>query len=288
MNESGVTKSGAAKSGAAKFGAAMAAELDKLTSVRMWWVLAVILFGYVALVSGGLGALFGGLVTGKIGGAEAHGLPPEFPVATTVYSFATSIGYVFPVLLGALATTAEFRNQTLTPTFLADPRRGRVLTAKSLTLTGFGAAYGIIGLLASIGIGATMLAVMGVDPVLTSGPVLTLVWHTLIAMALWAAIGVGLGVLVPSQVAAIVIVLAFTQFVEPLLRTAASFLDWLAPFGKFLPGAASDSLVGSSVFTVMNPVSDQLDWWQGGLVLLAYAVVATVGGYFTSWRRDVT
>lgn len=272
----------------AKFGSALSAEFSKLTTARMWWVLALILFGYVALVSGGLGALFGGLSTGKIGGGGAHGLPTGFPVTTTIYSFATSIGYVFPVLLGALATTAEFRHQTLTPTFLADPRRGRVLTAKSLTLTGFGAAYGVIGLLASIGVGATLLAVMGVDPALTSEPVLTLIWHSIIAMALWAAIGVGLGVLVPSQVAAIVIVLAFTQFLEPLLRTAASFLDWLAPYGKFLPGSASDALVGSSVFTVMNPVSEQLVWWQGGLVLLAYAVVVTVGGYFTSWRRDVT
>lgn len=271
-----------------KFGAAIGAEVQKLTSVRLWWVLAAILFGYVALVSGGLGALFGGIETGKIGGGEAHGLPPGFPVVTTVYSFATSIGYVFPVLLGALATTAEFRNQTLTPTFLADPRRGRVLAAKSVTLTGFGALYGVIGLLASMGIGAAALGLMGVDPAIISEPVLTLVWHTLIAMALWAAIGVGLGVLVPSQVAAIVIVLAFTQFVEPLLRTAAGFIDWLEPFGKFLPGAASDALVGSSVFTVMSPTSSQLEWWQGGLVLLAYAVVVTVGGYFTSWRRDVT
>lgn len=271
-----------------RFGAALAAEVDKLATVRLTWVLALILFGYVALVSGGLGAVFGGIATGKIGGAESHGLPAEFPVTTTIYSFATSIGYVFPVLLGALATTAEFRYQMLTPTFLADPRRGRVLAAKSLVLTGTGAVYGLIGLLASIGAGALMLSLMGIDPALTSEPVLTLIWRTLITMALWAAIGVGLGVLVPSQVAAIVIVLAFTQFVEPLLRTAASFIDWLAPFGKFLPGAASDALVGSSVFTIMSPTDNELLWWQGGLVLLAYAVIVTVGGYFTSWRRDVT
>jgi len=107
-------------------------------------------------------------------------------------------------------------------------------------------------------------------------------------MALWAAIGVGLGALVPSQVAAIVIVLAFTQFVEPLLRVGASITDWSAQVGQFLPGSASDALVGSSIYTSISPTTVSLDWWQGGLVLAAIAVIATVIGYFTSWRRDVS
>lgn len=271
-----------------KFTSALASETTKLLSVRLWWVLALIMVGYVALVAGGLSTVFAGIETGKIPGGEAHGLPPEFPLTTTVYSFATSIGYVFPVLLGALAATAEFRYQTLTPTFLADPRRGRVLVAKSLTLTGFGAAYGVIALIGSMAAGGLAIALFGLDPAFLSDEVLALIWRSIIAMALWATIGVGLGVLVPSQVAAIVIVLAFTQFVEPLLRTAASFIDWLEPYGKFLPGSASDALVGSSVFTIMGGAPEQLEWWQGGLVLLAYAVLATVGGFFTSWRRDVT
>ena len=87
------------------------------------------------------------------------------------------------------------------------------------------------------------------------------------------------------------IVLAFTQFVEPLLRFASAFLDWTAQIAQFLPGAASDALVGASLFTVSAPAaaaSVGLDWWQGGLVLLAYAAAATIGGYFVSWNRDVT
>ena len=51
-------------------------------------------------------------------------------------------------------------------------------------------------------------------------------------MALWGAIGVGLGVLVTNQVAAIVIVIAFTQFVEPILRFAASLNDVSANIGN--------------------------------------------------------
>jgi hypothetical protein len=104
----------------------------------------------------------------------------------------------------------------------------------------------------------------------------------------WGVIGVGLGVVVPSQVASMVIVLAFTQFVEPLLRFAAAFTQVTADIGKFLPGAASDALVGASFFTLASPGGAVLESWQGGLVLLAYGLIATAGGYFTSWKRDVT
>lgn len=205
-----------------------------------------------------------------------------------IYSFATSVGYVFPVLLGALAVTSEFRFQSLTPTFLASPRRGVVLSAKIVTLFIAGGVFGVIALIASIGAGATVLAAFGVDTQFGDPEIWALVGRSVLAMALWAAIGVGLGTLVPSQIAAIVIVLAFTQFVEPLLRAAASFTDWSAQIGQFLPGSASDALVGSSIFTAMSPTAVGLEWWQGGLVLAGIAVVTTVIGFFTSWRRDVS
>jgi ABC-type transport system involved in multi-copper enzyme maturation permease subunit len=272
---------------------AVRSEFAKVTTTRMWWILAIVLFCYIGLLAGGLAALFGGIQSGAIspdagGGGGAQGAPTGANLPPLIYSFASSVGYVFPVLLGALATTGEFRHQTLTPTFLANPRRGPVLGSKILTLFGFGAVLGVVGLLASVGIGALVMNAFGVDPLLADSDSWALFGRTILAMALWATIGVGLGVLVPSQVASIVIVLAFTQFVEPLLRFAASFIEVTANIGKFLPGAASDALVGASFFTIAGPTASVLEWWQGGLILLAYAIVAAVAGYFTSWKRDVT
>ncbi|WP_104136830.1 ABC transporter permease [Cryobacterium sp. Y62] len=271
----------------------IAAEFAKIFTTRLWWILALVLFGYIGLLAGGLAVLFSGLQTGVIspdtvntGGGELSGFGSLPPI---IYSFASSIGYVFPVLIGALATTGEFRHQTLTPTFLATPRRGVVLGAKTVTLLLVGAAFGLIALAASVGIGGGIMSAFGVDALLLDPETWLLVARSVLAMALWAAIGVGLGVLVPSQVASIVIVLAFTQFVEPLLRLAASFLEVTAKIGNFLPGAASDALVGASIFNLMTPAgAAPLDWWQGGLVLLGYAIVATVIGYAVSWRKDVT
>ncbi len=272
------------------FIAGVRAEFTKIGTIRLWWLLAIVLFVYIALISGGLGALFGLISTGKITRGGASQTPAFHNLAPLVYSFATSVGYVFPVLLGALATTGEYRHQTLTPTFLANPRRGQVLGAKVTSTFVVGAVYGVIALLAAVGVGAIVLSIVGVDTALGDAATWAQVGRSILAMALWALIGVGLGTLVPNQVATIVIVLAFTQFVEPLLRLATSFSEVSANIGKFLPGAASDALVGASVFTVSTPaaVNAALEWWQGGLVLAAYAAVLVVAGYFVSWRRDIS
>ncbi|MCU1477058.1 MAG: hypothetical protein JWQ64_1751 [Subtercola sp.] len=265
------------------FGRAIHAEFTKVTTTRLWWMLALIMVLYVALVAGGLTAILGTV------GAGARGpVLSDADRAPLIYSFGSSIGYVFPVLLGALVTTSEFRHKTLTPTFLATPKRGRILVAKLVALTVFGGLFGVLAMIASVGAGSGLMAAFGQDAQLGSSAIWALAGRAILAMALWCAVGVGLGVLVPSQVAAIVIVLAFTQFVEPILRFASGLTDWSAQVGKFLPGSASDALVGASFYSLSAPSLVALDWWQGAGVLLAYAVVAAVLGYFTSWRRDVT
>jgi ABC-type transport system involved in multi-copper enzyme maturation permease subunit len=276
---------------------AVRAEFTKTLSTRMWWVLLIILFAYVGLlaagISFGLGALDG---SGEANAGPAPagtgdtiaGLPVGL-LAPIVYSLATSVGYVFPTLLGALVVTNEFRHKTLTPTFLATPGRGSVLSAKWVVLLVFGALFGVVALLGTVGLGAAGLATFGFDAQLGESDMWALFARAVLAMALWGLVGVGLGVMVPSQVGSIVIILAFTQFVEPILRLAASFADWAAQVGRFLPGAASDALVGSSIYTAMSGTAmPQLDWWQGGLVLLGYAALFTLIGYFANWRRDVT
>jgi hypothetical protein len=268
---------------------AVRSEFAKVLTVRLWWLLLLILLGYIAFISAVLALVFGGLAD-QLGGTPGAEVPSE-GTHLLVYSTASVIGYVFPVLFGTLATTAEFRHQMLTPTFLATPRRGVVLAAKLVTLSVFGALYGIVALVASISAGATILGLSGLDPRLGAEDTWSLIGRVVLAMALWAVIGVGLGVLVPSQVAAIVIVLAFTQFFEPILRLGASLWEWTAQVGNFLPGAASDALVGSSILSAAGmggSAVEPLEWWQGGLVLLAFALLAAAIGYATTWRKDVT
>jgi hypothetical protein len=166
-----------------------------------------------------------------------------------------------------------------------------VLAAKLIVIALAGAAFGVFGLIGSMGAGAPLLAAFGVDPQLGETDTWALIGRGVLTLALWGAIGVGLGVLVVNQVAAIVIVIVFAQFIEPILRLVASLSDVTAKIGQFLPGAASDALVGASFYTMATPTGaavQSLEWWQGGLVLLGIAVVATVIGGATTWRRDVS
>jgi hypothetical protein len=266
---------------------ALRAEITKLLTTKIWWILAIILFLYVGAVSGGLGAVFGFISRSSAAG-DASQAPPTDVLAPMLYGSVSTFGYVFPVLLGALAVTSEYRHQMLTPTFLATPKRGIVLAAKSVALLLFGALYGVVGVIASVGAGAGILAIFGLDTQLGESDTWALAARAVLALALWAVIGVGLGALIPNQVAAIVVILAFTQFVEPTLRAIVMFADWAAAVGKFLPGAASDALVGAPSFFTMGTTADALEWWQGGLLLAALALVLTLLGYLISWKRDVT
>jgi ABC-2 type transport system permease protein len=270
----------------------VAAEFQKVLTTRMWWLLAIVLVGYVALMSGGFGAFLGWAAQNPDAAAAAGGntgIPPGIDLGPLLYSFASSIGYVFPVLLGALAVTTEFRHRTLTTTFLAEPHRTNVLSGKFVSQLVFGGVLGVLGFATSVATGAAALAAFDLDTGLDSSDTWALVGRGILAMALWGTIGVGLGALVPNQVAAIVIVIAFTQFFEPVLRLVSSLNDVTASIGRFLPGAASDALVGASFFNVASlGATDSLEWWQGGLVLLGIAVVTTVIGGATTWRRDVS
>jgi ABC-type transport system involved in multi-copper enzyme maturation permease subunit len=264
---------------------ALSAEVGKILSTRLWWVLAIILFGYVALAAAGIA--FALSVTPEEAGMS---IPPGF-LAPLVYSMATATGYVFPIIFGALSITAEVRHRTLGTVFLATPHRSVVLAAKAVAGLVVGALYGVVALAGSVGLGAPVLAATGQETLLDDGDTWLLLGRIVLAMALWGLVGVGLGVLIPSQIGSIITILAFTQFVEPLLRTAAAFVDGLGEFARFLPGAAGDALVGASFFTMFSG-SDTgaapLEWWQGGLVLAGYAVLFGVIGATTTWRRDVT
>ncbi len=263
-------------------------EITKQFSTSMWWILAIILVAYVGFTAAVLGFVFAASAAGSLPGANAPQLPAE-GLPAILYSSATAVGYVFPLLIGTLMVTSEFRHKTLTPTFLATPKRGVVLSAKVLVGVGLGVLFGIIGIAASVIPSAAILAVNGLSTELASSDTWALLGRMIVAFVLWVIIGIGVGALVRNQVGAIVGVLVFTQFLEPVGRAAAAFVDGLSDLTRFLPGAASDTLVGASLFSAATATSgESQQWWVGGLVLLGYGVLLVLLGHLTSWRRDVS
>lgn len=267
-------------------------ELTKQFTTSMWWILALVLLVYVGSTAGGLAATFGALSSGNLGPdvTNAPAIPSD-ALPPVIYSLATAVGYVFPLLIGTLLVTNEFRHKTLTPTFLATPRRGVALGGKVVAGVVMGAIFAIVAIVAAVGPGAALLAVFGIDTALDSIDTWAMIGRMAIAFVLWVLLGIGVGTLVRNQVAAVVGVLAFTQFIEPILRTVGAFVEGLDEATQYLPGAASDALVGVSIFTSLggeNASGLGLEWWAGGLVLLAYATLFLLLGNLFSWRRDVS
>ncbi|WP_053385240.1 ABC transporter permease [Leucobacter celer] len=267
----------------------LSSEWRKVRSTKLWWILAIVLGAYSAMMAAMFAFIFGAM-SDEMGGIAL----PAQATANMVYASVSTFGYVIPLLLGALMATGELRHRTLALTFTLEPQRGIVLLSKTIVLLGFGIAVGIAGLLGAIGAGAPVLAATDGDPMLGSGETWLLALRVLAALGLWSIIGFGIGVLVRNQAFAIVLALVFTQFVEPVLRTGAQFWEWSAQVAKFLPGSATDAFVGASVMTSMSSLdpslpegSGALGIWGGLLVMLAYAVIAVAAGWALRWRRDV-
>lgn len=256
-------------------------ELRKYFSTNMWWILAIVLFCYIGFTAAMFAFAFALVddpsVDMLLGGA---------PLYELIYPLATSLGYVFPLLAGTMIVTNEWRHHTLTPTFLTTPKRGLVLWGKICAGVVIGLMFAIIGLLSTVLPGALALGIGGLE----TGLAFNETWHMfarmLLTYVLWVIIGIGVGTLIRNQVAAIVVVLVFTQLVEPILRAVFMINESTSGAGDFLPGGASDVLVSGSSLYVL-PSAEPMVWWGGALILTAYAAITVALGYLLSWRRDV-
>jgi ABC-type transport system involved in multi-copper enzyme maturation permease subunit len=266
--------------------ATLVSEWRKVFTTRMWWILMLCMAGYCLLMSLGMAAIFHFMP------AEAAGLPDDSGLAQVAYSMGTFVAMVFPLLAGAMTVTQEFRHQTLTPTLLVNPHRATVLAAKGLVGAVLGVLFGAAALMATMGPTAGLLEAVGGDSGLGMGSTWAWAGRSLGSFALWAVIGVGLGALVANQVAVIVVILAITQFVEPLLRMIPALVGHDVLAVQLLPSAGADSVTGMSYITAMAggeaAGTGLLAPWAGILVMLAWGLVPGVIGYFTTLRRDIT
>ena len=196
-----------------------------------------------------------------------------------VLGLGTSIGVLFAALLGAMSITAEVRHGTIRPTFLATPRRQRVIAAKVVASAQAAAGIGVLAQALTALVETAGLAARGVDIELDAGDYAQLLAGGAIAAALFGAIGVGIGAIVRNQVAAVVGLCVWLLFIEPIL------LGDLPNAGKFAPGASAGALAGAIQTQI---ASDLVAPALGALLLIAYAAAASAAGAMATIRRDVT
>jgi ABC-type transport system involved in multi-copper enzyme maturation permease subunit len=182
---------------------------------------------------------------------------------TTLFGRGEFLAVLFAALLGALSMTSEIRHGTIRPTFLVSPRRGRIVAAKVWASALIGAGFGLAASALAAGLGAAVLRARGIDIRLDAGDYALLLAGSVMASALWAALGVGLGALVRDQVPTVVGISAWLLFVEALLIGDITGIDEV---GRFAPGAAAAAITGQDPDTLLAPAA--------GLALLAVVAVA--------------
>ncbi len=185
-----------------------------------------------------------------------------------------SLAGVFSALAGVMLVTSEYRHGTIRPTFLFTPRRARVVAAKLAAGLLAGIVFGIVGEGLGFAIGYACLAGRGIAYALNGGQTTLLLLGTLAGVALWGALGVGIGMIVRNQVGAIIGLLAWGFVAENLL------FAFVPSAGRFTPGHASDALIGLTTKHLLPAAA-------GGAILLAWTIVFALTATALAARRDV-
>lgn len=255
-------------------------EFLKIRTTKMWWglLLGALAFTAVSVVATVLTA---GVDTGP-GGPQISSLDAPATIRN-VYASGFAGAYLFALILGIIGMTGEYRHQTVTPTFLATPRRSRLITAKLVTSGLFGLIYGVVCTALAVALGASMIAAKGYPTRITSDQVPQTIGLCLLGVVVWTIVGLGIGILIKNQIAAILVAVGVNFILEPLASALLNHFD-LAGIPRYFPGAASNAIVQG----VQSANAHLLPWWGGTLVLIAYGVVFAVLGAVLTLRRDVT
>lgn len=243
--------------------AQIASELRKLATTRSaTWLLA----GLLMVV--GIGAA-------SVLGADEMTTDINAPLERQPFLlFPLTVATVFTMILGIRSFTDEFRHGAIVPTLLASPRRRRVLGAKLVAVGTAAVVYALAALGVALAVGAVGLAGKGAEVTWSTGVLAATAGNLVLASVLWAAIGVGVGLAVRHQVAAIVGALLWGMVGE---RALAAVIPDLA---RYLPGAAGSAIVGVDATNLLTP-------GIAVVVLVGWTALATVIGDRFMQRRDI-
>lgn len=196
---------------------------------------------------------------------------------------AASFWWILLLVLGILVVTNEYRHGTITTTFLAEPRRARVLAAKAGVALLVGTLFAIAALVALSLVALPWLAAKDAALAL-DGDALSAAVRVVITYALAAALGVGVGAVLQSQVGAIVVALVWL-FIGESIAGVVSGLVFTSPgepdpISPYLPGSALQGVVGElGGEFLLGP------WWAT-LVSLGYVAAFALLGALAMRRRD--
>lgn len=246
------------------------AEMLKLRTIRLPVVLLASAAGLTALVT---------VLGATQAGTSAHAPPPLNTAAglTDVLS-GTGLGMLMAVVLGITISTGEFRHATATATYLANPDRIAVLTAKTITAALAGLLFGLVTSGVAAGLGLAFVAAKGYQVALAGITIARFTAGAVLGAGLLAAAGVGIGSLIRSQLASIIAVLAWGIVVEQVIGGLFTSIT------RYLPFRAVTSLAGAELGGGTHP----LPFAAAAALVAGVAVLLLAVASRTTLQQDIT
>jgi ABC-type transport system involved in multi-copper enzyme maturation permease subunit len=242
-------------------------ELLKVRTVRSWWAYLIV----IVLLTG-IGA------AGEIGSSESDNRSTlDFQLGLVDI---IGLSVLFALILGITIVTNEFRHGTVTPTFLVEPRRERVILSKAITAVVVGIGFALLSLVALAVVAITWLTIVDAQLELGDAEFLTRTGEQFLSVVLWALLGVAIGTAVHSQVAALVGTLIWIFLVENLLVGLLGLVD-ADVVAEYLPFHALDAADGSGG-------DNLLSYGPGVAVSLGWIALLGAFGIWRTTRRDIS
>jgi ABC-2 type transport system permease protein len=224
--------------------------------------------------------------------AQAHTAAGLAKYAVNIYTSGQFFGLLMVMLMAILLITNEFYHQTATATFLATPKRTRVIVAKLITGAAMALLFWFVSTGISIVVGALFFSAKNLDNSLGSWTAQQGMLLNLLVYALWAVFGIGIGVLIRSQIGATITAAVLytvgTYAALAVLALIRAYLikeDWVMESAVYIPPLASQHIVG----TLAGQIGDTHlpPRWAGTAVLVGWAVLLGTIGTLITRRRDI-
>ena len=286
---------------------AINSELMKLRTTKTWWLIGLfaLLFTGLALLINSFQAHYdlhppSGEAPSNMPAdqraeydarqAEAQSAATLLRVASNLYTSGQFIGVLLIMLLGVVIVTNEFHHQTATTTFLTTPHRTTVIIAKLVAGMLFAFGCWLVTTAVNLVVGALFLQSQGRSTAIGQWDTTRSMLLNLAAYAVWAVLGISLGVLIRSQIGAVVT--ATLLYVAGFLGTIIIFnlvheylikKDWVLTAQVIVPSIASQIMTTSGRTFDHAPPQ-----WVGAVVLIGYGVVFGVIGTLITRKRDIS
>jgi ABC-type transport system involved in multi-copper enzyme maturation permease subunit len=254
-------------------------ELLKLRTTRLT-------YGLLATAAS-LTAVFGVIEAARAGSGTGIGsLSTTSGLVAVITASVWSL--VLATVMGVTVSSGEFRHSTATLTYLATPRRGRVLTAKLVAGACAGAVFGLVGYVMALGVGLIFVAARGYQVAIGDGTLVRYGLGHIVGTGLLAAVSVGLGSLIRSQLAGVIGVFVWTIVIESVL---GGLFTSIRPY---LPYTAASTLsgtpLGGSAFGPAHGLTggSPLPFAAAAALIAGLAIMFCAVAARTTVERDVT